>query len=398
MNYANLRRRYQAAIKDRTPGRFHAEIKEALATGQLKPSDFRLRPLFESIVEGGSEIVQSWNPGQGGQGGISLQEADANTPVNLLEAGATVSSSFSNITGQIIYNAILEKYQDEQFVITPLVTTVPTQFNGEKIAGIQRLADNFESIGENQPYPIAGVSEDYIQTPQTVKRGEIVPVSKEAIFFDRTGLILERCGEVGYYYGVNKEKRLIDAVIDQNVTTHRYNWKGTSYANFQTSTPWINSKTTNALSDWTSIDALELLMSQLLDPGTGEPISIVPKHLIVARQLKLLANQIMYATQVRRGDGVGTTGATTIGPSPLEFPYQVVSSALLSARQSANTTWYIGDISKAVKYMENWPMTVVQAPSNSEAEFTQDIVLRWKCSERGAAVVVQPRALVQSTP
>ena len=37
--------------------------------------------------------------------------------------------------------------------------------------------------------------------------------------------------------------------------------------------------------------------------------------------------------------------------------------------------------------MENWPITVTQAPSNSEAEFNQDIVLRFKASERGAAAV-----------
>ena len=33
--------------------------------------------------------------------------------------------------------------------------------------------------------------------------------------------------------------------------------------------------------------------------------------------------------------------------------------------------------------MENWPITVVQAPVNSEAEFIQDIVVRFKASERG---------------
>ncbi len=42
-------------------------------------------------------------------------------------------------------------------------------------------------------------------------------------------------------------------------------------------------------------------------------------------------------------------------------------------------------------YMESWPITVVQAPTNSEAEFTQDIVVRFKASERGTAAVMEPR-------
>jgi hypothetical protein len=48
--------------------------------------------------------------------------------------------------------------------------------------------------------------------------------------------------------------------------------------------------------------------------------------------------------------------------------------------------------------MENWPITVQKAPANSEAEFTQDIVARWKVSERGAAAVWDPRYAVKNTP
>ena len=40
---------------------------------------------------------------------------------------------------------------------------------------------------------------------------------------------------------------------------------------------------------------------------------------------------------------------------------------------------------------------MVQAPTNSEAEFSQDIVLRFKASERGAAAVINPRYVVKST-
>ena len=40
--------------------------------------------------------------------------------------------------------------------------------------------------------------------------------------------------------------------------------------------------------------------------------------------------------------------------------------------------------------MENWPITVTQSPPGSEAEFNQDIVVRFKASERGAAAVINP--------
>ena len=46
--------------------------------------------------------------------------------------------------------------------------------------------------------------------------------------------------------------------------------------------------------------------------------------------------------------------------------------------------------------MENWPITVTQAPLGSEADFNNDIVLRFKASERGAAAVLNPRYVVRS--
>ena len=55
----------------------------------------------------------------------------------------------------------------------------------------------------------------------------------------------------------------------------------------------------------------------------------------------------------------------------------------------------MGDPGRAFRYVENWPMTVVQAPQNSEAEFNQDIVARFKASERGVAAVFDPRYMVK---
>ena len=95
------------------------------------------------------------------------------------------------------------------------------------------------------PYPHLGFGEDYIETPSTTKRGFIVPVTKEAIFFDRTHLVLSRAAEVGEMLGLNKEKRLIDLVIG---VTNNYKWKGTTYNTYQTSTPWINSLATTSWS------------------------------------------------------------------------------------------------------------------------------------------------------
>ena len=105
----------------------------------------------------------------------------------LLEAGDGVDvTAFSNITGQVVHSRILEAYTQEAFVLSRLVDTIPTRLDGEKIPGIGRIGDEVAEVRPGMPYPSLGFGEDYIETPQTTKRGFIVPVTKEAIFFDRT--------------------------------------------------------------------------------------------------------------------------------------------------------------------------------------------------------------------
>lgn len=386
-----LRRLYEAAVKDHAPEKFFDEFDDALRTKQLSLEDFSVRQLFEHFIPDGREIVDSWSPRHGGSGAINL-------PL-LEESGAVTAGAFSRISGQLVYSAILDSFQSEQFAFSPLVRTIPTQFSGEKLPGISRIGDEAEIVGEGRPYPQAGVSEDYIETPATTKRGLIVGLSKEAVFFDRTNVLTQRCREVGEFLGLNKEKRVIDCVIDENTTAHRYKWKGTTYGTYQAATPWVNVTATNALVDWTDIDNAEQTMANLVDPYTGESILVMPRHLVVTRQLLYTARRVVNATEIRvNTPGFATSGnpTETITTNPVQG-YQIVTSVLLAARLATDTNWFIGDLSRAFAYMENWPLTVVQAPSNSEVEFTHDIVMRWKASERGACATLEPRSMHKST-
>jgi hypothetical protein len=362
---------------------------------RLKPEDFSIRDLFEELVPDGRELVRSFSPRKGG--GF----------VNLTEAGDAVNSAaFSNITGQIFYNKILESYAQEEFVFSRIVPTVPTDLNGEKMPGIGELGDQAQVVGEGQAYPLAGTNEDWIETPQTTKRGFIVAATKEAIFFDRTNLLLRRCGEVGKSLGLNKEKRIIDCVVDENSTAHRYKWRDTTYATYQTTSPWDNVAASNALVDWTDIDAAEQTFAGILDPNTGEPIIVTGNTIITVPALRATVARILNATNVSlQAGGFATSGDLfrTDSPSPIgahEFSiggYKWAGSRQLAARMATDTSWFLGDPAGAFAYMENWPVTVTTAPSNSEAEFTQDIVVRYKASERGAATTIDPRLMVKCT-
>ncbi len=383
MKYRELRRQYELEGPQRTV----VAVREALKEGKVRPDDFSLRDLAEALVPDGREWVRALDP-----------RSAAGVPV--LEAGDGVDvTAFLNITGQIIFSKIMQAYTQEAFVVSRLVETIPTRLDGEKIPGISRVADQVDEVKPGMPFPSLGFGEDYIETPSTTKRGFIVPVTKEAIFFDRTHLVLSRAAEVGEILGLNKEKRLLDLALG---VTNNYLWRGTAYNTYQSSTPWVNQITGNELIDWSNVDAAEQLFADILDPNTGEPVLVSPTTVLVTPAYRHAAQRVFNATEVRYLPSGSPT--MTLASNPLAN-YQLVESRLayrrlLNAGVAADVAkkyWLIGDFSRAFAYMENWPITVTQSPLNSEAEFNSDIVVRFKASERGDAAVINPRYMVLST-
>lgn len=382
INYREMKRRYDLDGPDATS----RHLKTAIQEGQLKPRDFRIRELAEALIPDGCEFVRMLDPRNPVSPRVLKETADA-----------VDSSAFVNISGQIVFSAILEAYNNPKFIGGELVTTVPTEFNGEKIPGIAALGDKGAAVDEGEPYPHVGTSANYIETPTTTKYGLIVPITKEALFFDRTNVLLDRCRYVGESLGIRKEKAIIDLVTGQ---TNNYKRNGTAYNTYYASGdsgPWTN-KITDALADHTDIEAAELIFESMTDLDTREPILIMPWQILVPGALRPTALRITNMTEVRSdaNASAGTRSDTMITVANVS-QYQVVSSPYVYTRTSQSNDWWIGDFKKAFAYMENWPITVTESGAGSEDDFNRDIVLKFKASERGAPAVLNPQYVVMST-
>ena len=383
LNYRELKRRYDLDGASQTV----QHLCEALSDRSLRPEDFSIRDLAEALIPDGREWVRTLDPRSGGMN-------------NLLESGEGVdSTAFQNVAAQVIQSKILEAYEQEAFVASRLVDTIPTRLDGEKIPGVSRISDQVDEVGPGMPFPSLGFDEDYIETPSTTKRGFIIPVTKEAIFFDRTNLILTRASEVGEVLGLNKEKRLLDLIVG---VANNYKHRGVEYDTYQASDPWVNVLTGNELVDWTNVDAAEQLLADILDPSTGEPVLLQGTTALVMPAYRHAAHRTFNAAEITYAPSGGLS--TTIAANPLGN-YRVEESRLAYRRviasgevaDDAKKWWFLGDFKRAFAYMENWPITVTQAPIGSEADFSNDIVLRFKASERGAAAVINPRYVVKCT-
>lgn len=324
----------------------------------------------------------------------------------LKEAGPIMTTSFQNISQQFLSATFMEAYDIPDRVFMSLIPTVKTNRKYERIAGVTHVGDEADVVDEGKSYPLVGVSEDWVDTPEVRKRGMMAQITKETITFDETGLVVDRVKFLGDWLGVNQEKRAIDCVIDGNTTAHRYNWQGTVYASY-VDTPWDNLAASNALADETDIDNAFTLLQAIEDPATGEPQSVTVKHLVAPTGLY---NKALYALapQIRATvPGFATTAdpkqmtinnpvLAKMGGAPLVLSTQLVNKRLTAA-SIATTTWFIGDISQYAEWREVWPTTFATFGAMGQLEFQQDIVQQFKASQMGAYRVKNPRKMAKNT-
>jgi hypothetical protein len=363
--HQELRRLYEAAVRDRNPERFMTDFQESLKqdAGDLA-GRWSLRQLFEQFVPDGREAANMLRPSSAG--GFQIQES----------AELVDTSQFANIIGQIMYTATLNGFNQPGLIGDQLVEVIQTQFSGERIPGVGRLGDDLDVVNEGQDYPNAVLGEEYVDTPETIKRGLILNVTREAIYFDRTGVLMSECGRVGERVAVNREKRILDVVTGIS-TVYRRNGSA-AVATYQ-----ADNTSTNSLADWTSIDTVAQKFNALTDPITGEPISID-------------INTIIAATMTRQATNTGNN-QTYVNGNSVNGSMRVLTGQYVKQRTNSDSTWFAGAPREAFVYMQNWPLTVTQSDENSEVGFTRDIVARFKASERGAAGVRERLKMVKCT-
>lgn len=376
--HQELRRLRESRQKERGGvERLREEIADIFSDPSVALTDFRIRPLFEALVDDGYELVQYHFNESGQGGGFRMQEA-----------GNVDTSLFAYTQGQYLYNAVLRAYQMPELIGDRLVTVQNTIESGEKIPGVSDLGDEVEVVKEGDPYPTASVAESWVQTPETIKRGLIVNITKEVVFFDKTNLILQRAAGIGRTIAINREKRILDVVLGL-ATVYSRNGAPVE-ATYQSD----NTVTTNPLVDWTSVDAADVKFSAITDPDTGEPIATTANMMVVPPALRNTANRILNATMTGQ---TTSSRETQVSSASLNGTYEVLSNQYVKQRTSSDTSWFYGDMPGAFVYMENWPLKVVQEGANSEKAFDADIVARYKASERGAAGVLERRYALKST-
>jgi hypothetical protein len=391
---------------------------------------YTIRDLYENLVVNKSD-------GQPVGASFVNEFMDPRHPKTLMEAGGAIdavdSSAFMGVTGQLLVTQVLAPYEKEEYMFRRMIPTYPSPLEQERWIGIAQPKDPSKSmlrVQEGEPFNSFGFGEQYVQTPITRKEGGIIGLTKEAIFFDRTGQLTERAYEIGDLLAFSEETECIGAIIGGStdpvyftekrqfdsapVTLDLFQYESAGSGAYQLAFTYPNRLNNfsndipdNPLQDYKSVQLADQYFSKTMDPNRNRPIVVGKPFIVIPHTRRIDVAQILEATNIYKltQQGINSPGALfTNSPNPTGgiglTPNSFMVSRLLRNEMvnqlgitgaQADLTWFYGDISAAFRWVQNWPITVVQAPVNSEAEFLQDIVVRWKASKRGRCAIKEPR-------
>lgn len=409
----NERRLMEAAVRDGMMGRYVGDLVEGIRQKHIRPykmsgghivpgpdyDGFRSHKLFESLVfdRSSREIC-------GKDIAEAMKDRRTGREMHLYEAGdAVTTAAFSEINGQIVYSAIMDALESPEstFIGKSLVTTeqASTQ-HAEIIPGIGQIGDVAESVGEAEEYPTIGLTDEYITIPEKIKDGFIIPITEEAAWEDKTGLLLQRANTGAQAMGITLEKEILDVVLGISTTYSRNGGpKQATYANSHTQGDFDNLVASNALVDWTDIETGELAFDAITDPITGEPVLITGLDIIVPSALRRTVQRIISATEVQHVDNQANASTyRTSGANPLTgTAFNAYSNQFVKQRTSSDSTWFMGDMKGAFGYAEIWPIQTFQMDRNSEAGFGRDIITQLKTRRKGTPFVREPRKAIKCT-
>lgn len=407
--------------KDRAGNRVLREQK-------VKAEEFNFQELAAGVIgPGWQEVLDQGSPAMA-RARMLIESEHPNDRRALLEAvgvGVDVSSfadvnAWTSVVGGLIEVKILEAFQNPMFIADRLMPAEPTKLNGQKIIGASRIGNKAEFRLPGETHRRSQFGERWVQTPQTQERALAVDVTKEVTYFDLTGQVMDHASNVGEWIAYNKELAVIDAFIgvtSQSGGICQFNYKGSNYSTYVTSRTngYLNQQAPNDLIDWTSIETAQLLFPRMQDPETSTRILVAPNAVLVNPARLNTAKLILGAFETQRRTAIGATQATAstlivqnTNAAPYAGEYEILSSPLVEQRctdasglnlsqTNANQYWWLFQKAKAFKYMQNWPLTIMQAPATNYEMLDRGLVASYFANERGTPAVISPWHVVRST-
>jgi len=360
-------------------GKLTAEhLEKLLNDKKITPEDLKFDQLAHDLIPGYDDLRNETDP-------VVIQNA-------------VTSSQFPTISKVAINSAILDSYALHTEGLDQLVSEVSaTRTNEEYIAGFTD-SEEPELRLESMSYEETNFGERDI-TVKMADFGRTLSITREAIFNDRTGQLLSNARSFGERGAQHRAKMIIQtlevlprtAFKEATGASKAFTYKGTAYqyTDFYNATNHttidgrtnVNLKTTNGLADYTDIQNAMDLFDVMKTPA-GADMSVDPKFVVVHTKNLVKAWQILNSdTFMRVGNGTSISdfhNPNPYGPGGIR-KFQVIGSRYIGT----DTSWYIGDIPKQLKWLWVYRPATAALAASSDKVFFNNIIVTYKFSYHG---------------
>lgn len=312
-------------------------VRKLIEGKKLNPARVSFRALYESLV----------------------QEQD-------LEENLT-SSAFPNISGEIISKVMIDAYEQFPKDHEKLVRTVPSKLKVSRVAGWSAIG-SISQVTEKQDYPEIIPPDEKVQTINNFKYGGILSLTKEDIFFDQTGQLLDRARGIGERAQQKRANLIYSGIVDAGNTAL------SGGALYSASAPYLNLITSNPL----GTDGWEAARKNLLDKvdENGEPIWVMGDRPFLMVGSALLATAEKLAKNER-----GPLGTANLDVNLAQGQFDPIMNPYMAAN---STDWLYGAFSRQFRWEEVWPFEIfTRVGQDTEEGFKADVIQQVKASFYG---------------
>lgn len=355
-------------------------IDGLLTEGQIKPEDFSIRQMFEELVDLPAGL---------------RDDAEA-------VAEAINTSGFPTIASKVIHKKVIDSYTTALGSVAELVTEDDATNTEKEIVAGMEAADTTPLLRrQGMAYEETGFGEKFWQISMH-DFGRMISLTREVIFEDKTGKVMQTAQGIGKSVGNHKAKMIIQTITGQVRTAIESTYGGAVYkgtvktaANMYADTHATtfdgqvndNLAASNALADYTDIDNILQLFAKMKDES-GEAIEVTPTHILVPLALQTLLTRIL--------SGVNLLGSALV---PAMNPIQTLGNfkPVSSIYMADTSTWFMGDFAKQILWLNVFPLETKAQGADSNLAFTNQIVARFRVSYHGGCGHTDYRHIVKAT-
>jgi hypothetical protein len=355
-------------------------VEKGFSTKKLVPSDFNFAQLAAELLPGYNDLDRN----------------DMESITNSVR-----SSQFPILTKTILHGEIMSAYERYEENVGELISEgEATRTTKETMAGFTE-AEGPELRLEGMSYEETNFGEKSVEV-HMADFGKMISLTAEAIFNDRTGQLLDNARTIGEKGGQHRAKMIMETLECLPRTAFKeptggskafvYGGTAVQVADFYNATTHAgidgrlnpNLKTSNGLLNYTNIKSALDLFTAMKD-SQGDKIVVQPTHIIVPEALKVQAWQILNsASYVPVGQGASAAIDIRHVPNPFSNQGGLATFKLYASRyMSSDTTWYIGEPAKQLKWLWVFRPATASLASSADRAFTNKIVVTYKFSYHG---------------